>query len=248
MKKGYVDKKISFSIVFLYVFFGVSGWFIGGILYVFIGLLLVFLIDEIFPKWAYDLTWEDIELALDNLGKYGATGSHMSFKIKNRKFFIYRDANGKKGILYRYALRIPLKHWEDIYNLQDIEDIYKSIGGMRVINDCKGLECYSCFPRNNLEDCKKVLKKFINAVSADIREDVFARVDFAKKNVWIKYDDDITEEEKKELLAKRDQQQKEDYKKAKQEAIIERNKKKEKERKRKEREKIKKKIMKLKKH
>jgi hypothetical protein len=58
------------------------GWFLDGISFCSLGLLIANLINRIWPVWACNLKWEDIEQALENMGKYGATGSHLCYLIK----------------------------------------------------------------------------------------------------------------------------------------------------------------------
>jgi hypothetical protein len=212
MKRKVLDVKVVILLILMYPVLGVLGWFLGGIYLCLLGLVIANLIDRIWPLWIYDLSWENVDLALENLGKYGATGSHLCFLIKGRKFFIYRDHKGRNGDLYRYALRIPLEHWKDIYSTEEIENIYRQHGGWWVLDECKGLDCLSCFPRNNLLTCKEVLKQFINVVSADLKKDVFARVDSAKKDIWHKYVE--TEEQKNKRIGqigKIAQREKEEY-------------------------------------
>lgn len=187
MQRGIVDKKVLAIIGVLYVLLPLIFWYFGNAFFIPVGLLIAYAIDRLTPKWVYDLSWEEIDLALKNLGPYGVTVSHLIFRIKGRKFFIYRDLKGKP---YRYVLRIPIDHWQDVYDKEDIERIFKDNGGWWSPDKYKGLRCLSYFPKNNMETCKIVLQKFIKDASADLKKDVFAQVDYAKRDVWVRHDEE----------------------------------------------------------
>jgi hypothetical protein len=209
MKHRVIAAKSVVFLLLVYPILGAVGWFFGGIYLCLFGLVIANLIDRIWPSWVYKLTWENIDLALDNLGKYGATACNLCFRIRGRKFFIYRD---EKDFPCRYGLRIPLEHWKDIYTTEDLKIIYKTNGVLFIGDEFQGLDCLSSFPPGDyLLTCKKILKQFIQAASADLEKDVFARVDYAKKDIWKKYDDDEIEEQKKERMEKIEQQQKNAY-------------------------------------
>ena len=89
-----------------YLLFGFLGWLWGGILQAIFGVSLAMLIDGFFPKWTYELSWENINNAVRNHMKFGSDGSHLTFLIGRRKLHIYRD---DKGDPYRLGVRIPLK-------------------------------------------------------------------------------------------------------------------------------------------
>jgi hypothetical protein len=216
---------------------GALGWFLGGFYFCLFGLIIAHLIDRIWPVWVYKITWEDIELALENLGRYGATACNLCFRIKGRKLFIYRD---EQEFSCRYGLRIPLSHWKDIYDVEEIKKIYETNDLLFIGDEFQGLECLSSFPSGDyLFVCKKILKQFIQAAAADLDKDVFARVDYARKDIWKKYEDIETEEQKKEQverIEKLTQQRKEEFKLEKKKLIEEARKKQVEEQKRKQKE------------
>jgi hypothetical protein len=88
---------------------------VGGIITAISGLIIAFFIDFLFPKYMYELTWQDIALVLNNIYKYGKSPCEMRFYVEHRKITVYRDerdrtprGGGPIQIQIRMAVCLPI--------------------------------------------------------------------------------------------------------------------------------------------
>jgi hypothetical protein len=164
------------------------GWIIGGILFALAGLIVAYVVDCFFPKWKYELTWKEIDLAIGNLYKYGKNPSELCFRVGSRKVLIYRDERGnpEKGDAVRMAVRIPLEDWAEFYSRKDLSDLMHKFGGMGMYSQNRGPEAYLLFPRGGGEDCKEILRILFQKAVGGLRPDIYAQsVVISKKSIWI---------------------------------------------------------------
>jgi hypothetical protein len=185
MKKGIVDKPYKILLLSNYLSFGILGWLCGGMHQAIMGIALALLIDGFFPKWTYELSWKDINNAIKNHMKFGSNGTHLTFKIGGRKLHFYRD---DKGDPYRLGVRIPLKSWEGVFEKNDIKSIVKQYGGMTIKDRWHFQDTIVYFPDNELEDCVKILRLFIEKTEGRLNPKISARSYGYKKDIWKRYD------------------------------------------------------------
>lgn len=187
MKGGMISKKLDILLLINYFIFPLIGWYFGGILIAIAGLLFAYLIDIFAPKWKHELTWQDIDIALKNIYRYGKNPCDLCFYVKNRKVYIYRDEQGDhQEESIRMAARIPLKDWSDIYSKEEFSQLMKKFGYMGIYSKNRGPEAYVIFTSNGADDCKEMLKILFEKSVGGLRPDIYARsVVNAKKNIWI---------------------------------------------------------------
>ena len=181
-----ISKKLDILLLINYFIFPLIGWHFGGILIAIAGLLIAYLVDIFAPKWKHELTWQDIDIALQNIYKHGKNPCELCFQVGKRKVYIYRDEKGNEDDPIRMAARIPLNDWSDIYNKEDFSELMKKFGYMGTYSKNRGAEAYVIFTSNGAADCKEILKVLFQKSVGGLRPDIYARsVVNAKKNIWI---------------------------------------------------------------
>ena len=186
--KGGVRKKEYFILVISnFITFPLIGWYIGGIVPALIGFSIALMIDRFFPTWKYELTWNDIDLALKNIYIFGSNPCELCFRINKRKLYIYGDEQGDpQEESIRMAVRIPLKDWSDIYSKEEFSQLIKKFGYMGIYSKNRGPEAYVIFASNGTYDCKEMLKTLFEKSVGGLRPDIYARsVVNVKKDIWI---------------------------------------------------------------
>jgi len=191
--KGGVRKKEYFILVISnFITFPLIGWYIGGIVPALIGFSIALIIDRFFPTWKYELTWSDIDLALNNIYKYGSNPCELCFRVGNRKIFIYRDERGSDKKPIRMSVRLPISNWSDIFADDNFHKLVDLFGGKGIYHDNRGPDSYGIFPRRGVQGCKDILKFLFEKSVGGLRPDIYARsVVNAKKNIWIDHSADM---------------------------------------------------------
>jgi hypothetical protein len=191
------ERKKSYSafVISNFITLPVIGWFVGGLVPTLVGFCLALLIDLFFIKWRYELTWKDIDLALNNLYKYGRSPSEICFRVGDRRIFVYRDEKddtqrGQPPSTYiRMAVRIPLVDWSGLLTEKDLDDLFHKYGGMAMTSSNRGPKCYDIFIKSRLgvEACRELLKELFEKAVGGLRPDIMASSNFvlSYKNVWI---------------------------------------------------------------
>ncbi len=146
-----------------------------------VGLLLAMVIDLLSPKWAYELSWRDLDRALKNQYVYGCNGSLLCLRIGQRRLYVYRDEKGK-GV--RMGLRIPLKYWEDIFDQDRLKNLGEKFGGWWLFDKWKNKDCFVYFPEDGPDGCSRVLKHIITEAMGGITPNVYGQIDCAKVDIW----------------------------------------------------------------
>lgn len=186
MKNKVRDKFYNILLICLYIILPIIGWQIGGIYFAGFGLIVAYLTDFFFPKWQYELTWKDIDLALYNLEKYGRNPSELCFRVDGRKIFIYRDEKGNEKRPIRMSVRLPLEDWSDLYDKEGFSNLLHKFGGMGLYSKHRGSESYGLFPRGGREDCKNILKMLFQNSVGGLRPDIIAQSSVnTKKVIWL---------------------------------------------------------------
>ena len=210
--KGGVRKKEYFILVISnFITFPLIGWYIGGIVPALIGFSIALIIDRFFPTWKYELTWSDIDLALNNIYKYGSNPCELCIRVGKRRIFVYRDEKdttrrgGPPSTRIRIAVCIPLADWSDLLTDDDYDKLFRLYGGKAMYSKNRGPESYDIFTRigRELEDCKELLKSLFEKSVGGLRPDIYARsVVNAKKNIWIDHSEETKEAGRHKLKPK----------------------------------------------
>jgi hypothetical protein len=186
MRGGVRKKGYSIFILSNFVSLPLLGWHFGESIFLIIGLCLAIAIDIFFPTWKYELTWQDIELALNNIFKYGSNPCELRFLVGDRKIFVYRDERGNKKSPIRMSIRIPLKDWPDLFEDKNFHQLVDLFGGKGLYHGNRGPDSYGIFPREGIKGCKDILNFLFENSVGGLRSDIYARsVVNAKKNIWI---------------------------------------------------------------
>lgn len=193
--KGSVRKKeYKLLLIALYIFLPLIGWLFYGIITAGVGLILAYLVDLFFPKWKYDLTWKEIDTALNNLYEYGQNPSYFWFYVENRKLYVYRDERGDGNNPIRMAVSIPIKDWSDLLGPKDYDDLYSSFGGEKYYSINRGQEqcdIYTKVERKGPEDCKQMLKFLFEKAAGGLRPEIMAQSNpCTKKTIWLDHNKD----------------------------------------------------------
>ena len=97
-----------------------AAW-LWGILGVVGAAVLVVLVGRVWPKWASDLSWDDICVALCNLSEFGVNGSRLHLRFAGRQLFVGKDwRNGKK----RLAVMLFTEEWKDLFHSPESLEAY----------------------------------------------------------------------------------------------------------------------------
>lgn len=191
MKGGTLKTEYSILLFSLYLILPFISWLIGGLLFIPFGLLIAYIIDFFFPKWQYDLSWQDIDRALNNIYKFGCSPCELCFLVGSRRIFIYRDEQIKyrKNIkIIRMSVRIPVSEWEDIFD-ENFDNLVELFGGRGFFSSNRRSYSYGIFPMEGGEGCKNILKYLFEKSVGGLRPDIYAEsVVNAKKNIWIEHD------------------------------------------------------------
>ena len=198
-----IERKPEYGIflVSLYFIFPFLGWYFSGIIMAVIGLVVAYHIDLLFPKWNYELSWQEIEMALDNIYKYGNIPCELTFLVDNRRIFIYRDERDfsrKKQpskMTTRIGVAIPVEDWSDLYSEDDFRGFQKIYGGVGMYSNNRGPRAFLLFPKGEVGGCIKILhdmfEKSVGGLKPDIMAENFAN---SKKHIWIDHGDQDRDE------------------------------------------------------
>jgi len=179
MKRGVCNKYITVWLLTNYLSIPFVGWHIWGFPTMMLGFILAFLIEGFFPKWAYELTWADIDRAIENIYYFGCSSSNICFLVGKRKIYVHRDELGHP---IKMGLIIPLSDWSDIW---DEEKMNKEVPGISWYgNKWKRKECIFYTPINGRDNSRFVLQKLIEQAEGHLHPGILARVDCAKKDIW----------------------------------------------------------------
>jgi hypothetical protein len=216
MKSGVIKKHYYIILAGNYFLLPIIGWRVGGILPAIVGVILAYLIDIFFPKYQYELTWYDIDLALKNIYQYGNNPCELCFRVKKKKIYVYRDEKGNSQEPIRMAVSMPLLMWKDLYDDGDFHHLIDEYGGKGMYCNNRGPESYVIFPRGGLEGCKSVLRLLFEKAVGGLQPDIYAESTVnSTKNIWLEHQDGETEKQKKrraERLERIIQQRKEESK------------------------------------
>jgi hypothetical protein len=195
MKGGLRKNKYNIMLAGLYISLAAIGWYIGGLYLSLAGLILAYLVDSFLPKWKYDLTWKEIDMALHNLYKYGNSPSELCFRVGEKRVFVYRDEKGKKEPI-RMAVCLPLADWSDLYDKEDYRKLLDTFGGLGMYSNNRGPESYDLFTKagQRPKDCREILKTLFVKSVGGLRPNIYAQsVVSSKKDIWKKYENDTGE-------------------------------------------------------
>lgn len=189
MKGGVRKKQFNILLICLYVSLPIIGWKVGGVLLAVAGLIAAYIVDFFFPKWKYDLTWKDIDLALNNLYKYGRNPTHLWFSVGDKKILVYRDQKGGEKEPIRMAVSIPVNDWSDLLDQEDYHELVSKYGGKGVPSNFRGRKSYDIFTpieRKGPEDCKEMLKFLFQKAVGGLRPEIMAQsVVNTSKVIWL---------------------------------------------------------------
>ena len=245
MKGGVIKRQYRIILIGNYFLFSFVGWHIGGVFFTISGFIIALLIDFYFPTYQWELTWHDIDLALNNIYKYGNSRCELCFRVGHRKVYIYRDERGSYQHPIRMAIRIPLTNWEEFFLNGNFHQLVDKFGGWGMYSNIRG-KSYNLFtriPDHPPDICKEVLKFLFEKAVGGLKPDIYAQsIVNSTKNIWLEHQDEETEEQKKrrkERMEKNAKQMTEECKRIKKEVITDAKKRQaqDKERRRKEREK-----------
>lgn len=157
----------------------------------FVGALIVtFLMDRFWPKWASELSWEDIYVALCNLSVFGVNGSRLHLRFSGRQLFACRDTRKEKK---RLAVMLFTDEWIDLFpTTKALKDYAKKMKAVCYIENAYHKEVCILKPKtqeNMEQECFRILKHTFNLTGKSISTDVVACVDSIKRVAWIQYDD-----------------------------------------------------------
>lgn len=187
MKGGVRKKEYSIFTRSNFIVLPILGWYFGGAILLVVGVCLAIAIDVLFPKWKWELTWQDIDRALKNIYRYGSNPCELCILVEHRKIFVYRDERGDPddcgGV--RMAVRIPLKDWADLYNKNELSELMHRYGYMGMYSKNRGPEAYVLYSKDGPNDCKRILKEMFEKSVDGLRPDIYAKsVVNSKKNIW----------------------------------------------------------------
>ena len=180
----------------LYIIFPLLGWYFSGIIMAVIGLVVAYHVDLLFPKWKYELSWQEIEMALDNIYKYGNIPCELTFLVDNRRIFIYRDERDfsrKKQpskMTTRIGVRIPVEDWSDLYTEDEFRQFQNRYGGVGIFSSNRGPRAFLLFPKGEVGGCIKILHDMFEKSVGGLKPDIMAKKFVnSKKVIWIDHGD-----------------------------------------------------------
>jgi len=188
--KSKLQKQSDILLTCLYIILPIMGIYIGyvfsgylaSVIFAILGLIAAFIVDILMPRWKYDLTWGEIDIALNNMYKYGHIPSEICFRVGKRRIFVYRDERDntrtgqKPSTRIRMAICIPLIDWSDLLTENDFDNIFKLYGGKSMYSSNRGPKSYDVFARigQEVEDSKGMLKYLFEKAVGGLRPEIMA--------------------------------------------------------------------------
>ena len=201
MDGGVRKKRYFIFVISNFYILPIIGWYFGGFFLALLGFLCALAIDLFFPTWKYDLSWDDIRLALNNIYKYGNIPCELTFLVDNRRIFIYRDEKDfsrKKQpprITTRIGVRIPVEDWCDLYSEDDFMGFQKIYGGVGRYSSNRGPYSFGLFPKGEVDGCIKILHDMFEKAVGGLKPDIMARsIVNSKKIIWVDHGDQDRDE------------------------------------------------------
>ena len=154
-------------------------------------LVFIVILAKVWPKWAYELSWDDIYMAICNLSKFGINGSRLHIHFQNHRIFVYKDIKNKK---LRIVVMFFENEWNDIFSKsKEVKDFAKQNNAV-YNRDYFPYRKHTFFlkpkDRKNLEkESLIILKKLCNLAGETLTPDVIACVDSVKRFAWQRYED-----------------------------------------------------------
>lgn len=189
--KGGVHRKSYFIFVLSnFLTFPLIGWFIGGIYAAATGFMLALIVDKLFPTWKSELTWNDIENALNNLYLYGNNPCELCFIIGNRKLYVYRDERGSEKEPIRLAVSIPLVDWSDLFTEDELTVVFRRYREFGIFCKNRGPESYVVYAKSGkrVDGCMTILRILFEKSVGGLKPDIYASsIVNSKKNIWVEH-------------------------------------------------------------
>jgi len=191
MQVGMPIKKTVWALRFfslLLLIFATCFWHGLGFL---IALLFILFLAKVWPKWAYELAWDDIYMAICNLAVYGINGSRLHIHLKRRRIFVYKDIKNKK---LRLAVVFFEKEWKDIFSkTQDVKYFAKQHNAV-CNREYYPYRKHTFFLKpkdkaNQEKECFIMLKQLCELSGESLDPDVIACVDSIERFAWQRYDE-----------------------------------------------------------
>jgi len=183
LKGGMISKKLDILLLINYFAFAFIGWYFGDVLFAIAGLAIAYLVDIFSPKWKYELTWQNIDMALKNIYQYGKSPCELCFLVGGRKVYIYRDEKDDsrreqpKRTRIRMAVCMPLADWSDLFTDDGFRQLLHKHGGKGMYSNNRGPESYDLFVKkgHELEYCKKILRVLFEKALGGLRPNIYAK-------------------------------------------------------------------------
>lgn len=191
MKGGIRRKEFAIFVYGNFIVLPAVGWIFGGFYLAIAGFIIALVIDAFFPTWKSELTWKEIDRALNNIYKYGRNPSEMCIRVGDRRIYVYRDGKGKNKRPIRMAISTPLKDWVGLLNEEDYKELLRRYGTMWLHSNQRGPESYDIFVKNGPDDCRAILEFLFLKSVGGLRPDIYAQsVVNADKNVWVEHSEE----------------------------------------------------------
>lgn len=192
MKHCYKDKShtiVSYLALIILTIIGLGYWGLQGLLVAIgTGCIIMLSLTSLWPIWATELDWEDIEIALTNL--YGSdlkTGPEIIFRLRNKTLTVFNNAIIDKD--FPMGISYYENDWQDIFDWEDIRQIIaKSAGGKAFSKGVfKSRKCV-VIKEEPIQVILDILKFFVSKALEDIKS-LSAREKHVSRSIWVSIKD-----------------------------------------------------------
>ena len=158
-----------------YLVLPVLGFVWWGLLAGLVGVCLAYGLDRLYPRWASELNWQEVQEAVCRLYECGSKRSGFDLLVGRRRATLFRRTPKQTA---RLAFLFPLDDWGDLLT-SETEDAFAKHGAGVWHRDVVGRKrvffAQASTGDNTAEACVRMLRHAVKLAGADLAADVLIR-------------------------------------------------------------------------
>ena len=180
MRKTLQSRSLWVALALGYLFLGFLGHYLWQWWGMAAGLALAFCIDRLCPRWAVDLSMDELTSAIHRHNKYGCMGSRLHIRMGENLFIVFRDSWRGED---RIGVQLPLSDWGDLLTEDFLKTLHERCAATEFRTKWRRIDTVCLAPLSGVSGCVQILEEFLRREGIEPGA-LAARVDCARKDIW----------------------------------------------------------------